>query len=164
MGMVLTQDFVSPPMAANIAADDRNQFEAYKEGAEKGNMLDQKMLAYCYEQGRGVPKDVVEAVKWYLKAAEQGDSDAQSSLGFCYQDGKGVPKDDIAAAKWFRRAAEQGHRLAESCLGRMYESGTGVPQDYQEAAKWYRKAAEQYGDPGAELALGMLYEKNYYVK
>lgn len=29
-------------------------------------------LAQMYEDGRGVPKDRPEAIKWYHKAAEQG--------------------------------------------------------------------------------------------
>ena len=57
---------------AGIAADDRNHFEADKLGAEKGNRLDQGSLALDYDLGKGVPKDMTEAAKWYRKAAEQG--------------------------------------------------------------------------------------------
>jgi TPR repeat protein len=34
-----------------------------------------------YLNGKGVPKDDAEAVKWFRKAAEQGYADAQYDLG-----------------------------------------------------------------------------------
>ena len=34
-----------------------------------------------YDNGRGVPKDDAEAVKWYRKAADQGNADALVDLG-----------------------------------------------------------------------------------
>ena len=66
-------------------------------------------LAVCYKNGEGVPKNEVEAVKWFRKAAEQGDADAQFYLGWAYvTNGEGVPKDEVEAVKWYRKAAEQG--------------------------------------------------------
>ena len=35
----------------------------------------------CYQNGTGVVKDEVEAVKYYKMAADQGDADAQKGLG-----------------------------------------------------------------------------------
>ena len=45
-----------------------------------------------YGNGRGVPKDYGEAVKWFRLAAEQGNADAQTNLGVMFQYGRGVPK------------------------------------------------------------------------
>ena len=39
------------------------------------------VLGVCYEDGTGVAKDEVEAVKYYKMAADQGDADAQYILG-----------------------------------------------------------------------------------
>jgi TPR repeat protein len=33
-----------------------------------------------YEGGRGVSKDVTQAIAWYRKAAEQGDAEAKENL------------------------------------------------------------------------------------
>jgi hypothetical protein len=52
-----------------------------------------------------VPKDDVEAVKWYCKAADQGDAEAQFMLGGAYATGSGVPKDDVEAYAWLNVAA-----------------------------------------------------------
>jgi len=65
--------------------------------AEQGNASAQCELGDCYSIGKGVAKDEVEAVKWYLKAAEQGSVRAHSILGYCYANGKGVAKDEVEA-------------------------------------------------------------------
>ena len=46
-------------------------------------------------KGGGLPKDAVEAVKWYRKAADQGHASAQyelSPMSFTYKNSEGVPK------------------------------------------------------------------------
>ena len=53
-----------------------------------------------YADGKGVPENDVEAVKWYRKAAEQGHSHGQIALGYMYMLGEGVPKDVIRAYMW----------------------------------------------------------------
>src|ERR1039457_6341986 len=67
-------------------------FEQQTAEAEKGNADAQAYLGYCYFNGKGVPKNVGEAVKWFRKAAEQGNAYAQYNLGVCYSDNDGVPK------------------------------------------------------------------------
>ena len=60
-----------------------------------------------YENGRGVPQDYAEAVRWYRRAAEQGDADAQFNLGVMYGKGQGVPQDYVATLMWFNLAASR---------------------------------------------------------
>jgi len=54
-----------------------------------------------YKEGKSVPQDDAEAVKWFLKAARQEDAKAQLNLGIMYQEGEGVPQDDAEAARCF---------------------------------------------------------------
>ena len=96
-----------------------------------------------YFNGIGVPKDYVEAVKWWRKAAEQGDVFAQYNLGLSYRNGCGVPEDDTEAVKWFRKAAEQGDARAQNMLGAMYHDGDGVPKDDVEAYAWLSLSVAQ---------------------
>jgi TPR repeat protein len=117
--------------------------------------LCQKGKAYYY--GTGVPKNFVEAVKFFRKAAERGHADAQNHLGVCYTQGRGVPRDYSEAFTWYHKAAEQGDAQAEFNLGVCYEHGWGKPQDYTKSAKWYRKAAEQ-GDAYGQYKLGSFFE------
>jgi TPR repeat protein len=49
-------------------------------------------LAICYDFGRGVPKDQVEAVRLYKLAVERGNSEAMFNLAKCYEKGEGVER------------------------------------------------------------------------
>jgi TPR repeat protein len=124
--------------------------------ADAGDAAAQFNLGVMYANGEGVPKDSVEAVKWYLKAAEQGVSEAQCSLGMMYDTGEGVPRDSAEALRWYRKAADQGHAGAQFNLGLMYAKDKGVAIDLAEAAKWFRKAADQ-DYVAAQSWLGNMY-------
>jgi TPR repeat protein len=54
-----------------------------------------------FSQGRGVPQDYAEAVRWYRKAADQGYAKAQYNLGNMYWYGRGVPQDSAQAERWY---------------------------------------------------------------
>ena len=128
----------------------------WKSLAEQGFAYAQFNLGLMYDDGRGVPEDDGEAVKWYRLAAEQGHASAQNNLGLMYQKGQGVPKDYKTAVKWYKLAAEQGFPAAQGNLGVMHGKGQGVPQDYKIAVKWYKLAAEQ-GVADAQGNLGVMY-------
>ncbi len=55
-----------------------------------------------------VPKNYVEAVKWYRRTANQGNATAQNNLGVQYYTGLGVMESDFEAVHWYRKAAKQG--------------------------------------------------------
>jgi Sel1 repeat len=116
------------------------QFKKTKELAEKGGSLAQFNLGLCYDLGDGVPKDLVQAAKWYRKSAEQGNLNAQCALGNSYFRGEGVLKDSVEAVKWFRKAAEQGDEYAQSSLGLCYYEGDGVLKDTVEAYAYFNLA------------------------
>ena len=154
---------VTPPtQPRNKKEGSTPSLEKLRQDAERGNAYAQYDLGHAYEIGYvagfgDVPKDTVEAVKWYRKAADHGHIEAQNILGAMYQVGYGVPKDDAEAVKWFRKAAEQGNAFGQSALGFRYETGEGVPKDVVEAVKWYRKAAEQ-GDVTTQNTLGDMFK------
>ena len=90
------------------------KFQEYKASAEQGDAEAQFNLGWCYDDGRGVAKDYVEAVKWYRKAAEQCHTEAQLNLGYCYANGQGVVKDKVEAYAWLSMAAKADSDAAES--------------------------------------------------
>ncbi len=80
--------------------DYESALQKWQPAAEQGDAKSQVYLGIMYDEGRGVPPDDAEAVKWYRRAAEQGDAMAQNILGVMYGDGRGVARDDAEALKW----------------------------------------------------------------
>ena len=78
-----------------------------RKAAEQGHAAAQRYLGFVYSDGRGVPQDFVEAVRWSRLAAEQGDATAQYSLGALYANGEGVTQDYVEAHKWDNLAASR---------------------------------------------------------
>jgi len=66
-----------------------------------------RRLGQLYEDGQGVPRDYVEALRWYRMDADQGDVWAQLSVGRFYEKGSGVDQDDAEACFWFSLAASR---------------------------------------------------------
>lgn len=129
--------------------------------AENGNAEAQCSLGDAYRNGTGVPKNMIEAVKWYKLAAKQGNADAQWRLGGMYEDGNGVTPNQKKSVVWYRQAANQGHAAAQLTLGGCYACGTGVPQDNWEAVRLYKLAADQ-GLALAQNQLGICYKTGAY--
>jgi len=130
-------------------------------GIRKTDRLDARghyYLALMYVFGRGVEKNVSEAIAWYRRAADQGYAPAQNNLAGLYARGLGVKKDDKKAVALYQKAAAQGLMVAQSSLGYFYEHGFGVARNYAQAARWYHAAAEQ-GNPIAQHNLAYMYEQ-----
>ena len=127
--------------------------------ANQGDEITQYNLGVRYANGRGVPQDDVQAVKWYRLAADRGFVDAQNNLGVMYYNGRGVPQDYAQAVKWWRLAADRGVAEAQYNLGKMYYFGRGVPQDYAQAHMWFNLAAAQGGDAEATKNRDLVAEK-----
>ncbi len=64
--------------------------------AEQGHAQAQVNLGIMYSQGRGVPKDAVQAYRWYTLAANQGDDLAEK---FKDHLAKSMTLDELAEAQ-----------------------------------------------------------------
>jgi TPR repeat protein len=126
--------------------------------ANAGDANSQYLVAFAYQNGVGVPKDLAQAAKWYRKAAEAGNRRSMEILGTLYERGLGgLPKDDVQAVNWYRKAAEAGDAFGMNSLGSTYEHGQGgLPKDDAQAVEWFRKAAE-FGDASGMRNLGIMY-------
>ena len=81
--------------------------------AEAGDISARRRLGIAYAEGKGVPKDPVEAVRHYLIADEGGDMSANFMLATAYALGEGVDKDLAEAARRYKIAATAGDEDAE---------------------------------------------------
>jgi TPR repeat protein len=112
--------------------------------ADQGDPRAQALMGLLYANGRGVPRDDREAMKWFRSAAEQGDAVAQLQIGVMYYGGRSVPQDYSEAARWYQLAAERGNPEAQYNLGIMYATGVGMPQDNILAHMWFNLAAARF--------------------
>ena len=128
----------------------------FQASAAAGSALGQHEMGYAYANGRGVPRDPVQAVSWYKLAAAHGYAPAQNNIANLYEQGAGVAVDRAEAAKWYRLAAAQGHAIAQNNVGALYGKGLGVAHDDAEALRWYRLAAAA-GNPLATSNIGHFY-------
>jgi len=84
------------------------EIDALRVRAEQGDAEAQYLLGGMYDFGRGVPQDIVEALRWYRHAAEQGIVLAMVYLGSIYFDGVAVEKSEVVAHMWYDLAVSRG--------------------------------------------------------
>ena len=142
---------------AELVKTSEAQITSIITSAESGDAKAQYNLAKLYEEGKGVPKSISKAVKWYHSAAVQGHVEAQYKfataldghpeasflIGKMYQGGTGVEINIPIALKLFKQAATKDYAEAQYVLGSMFASGEGVKRDNDETIRLWRKAAAQ---------------------
>jgi TPR repeat protein len=138
----------SPNAGAAFAAYQERDFakalELSRPLAEQGDARARTVLGLIHLNGRGVPKDEVQAERWFRLAAEDGDAQAQFHLGNMYSEGLGVPQNYAEAVKWYRLAAAQGEPQAQYNLGLWYATGEGGALDIVRAHMWFNLAAARF--------------------
>lgn len=113
--------------------------------AERGDASAQFWLGAAYESGRGIKRDLAEAIKWLGKSAKQGNPDAQFLLGQMYENAEGFSQNYVRAAEWYRIACEDrpdrgGTGQGCNQLGLLYLEGKGVERNLVEAYKYFKIA------------------------
>ena len=84
IALLLTLSLSAPVLAGPFGdgltayekADYTTALRLWRPLAEQGNARAQFNLGLMYANGRGVPQDYAQAVKWYRLAADQGIADA----------------------------------------------------------------------------------------
>ena len=110
-------------------------------------------LGENYLNGKGVSKNLKEAVRLFREASESGDKRALYNLGMCNLNGWGVPFDLYEAARLFKSASESSVTDAMLELGNLYFYGLGVKEDKAEAVRLYRLGYTQ-GNLDCQQRLG----------
>lgn len=102
-----------------LAAGRAEEYAAIlKAAAESGHVRAQTRLAWSYESGRGVARDLALAAQWFSTAAKSGDGEAMYALAVMYGTGAGQPKDELQAEQWLQRSAAAGYPAARADLKR----------------------------------------------
>lgn len=122
---------------------------------EKSDAVAQFRYAEMLRDGRGVAKNVREAVTWTRKAADGDLAAAQCQMGLFYMNGIGVDRDEDKAVEWLNKAAAQNHVQAQYNLG-IYYAKFFDKESVRLSMKWLNEAVKQdYAD--AEYNLAKLY-------
>ena len=82
-----------------------SSFETKLARAEGGDVKSQLELAERYRSGRNVPRDLAQAIRWYVRAAVSGDDFAPYALGNIYADGEAGVVNPSHAYMWYSIAA-----------------------------------------------------------
>jgi len=126
--------------------------------ANQNKIEAQITLGEIFRDGKGVPRDLSQASRWFARAADQGDLRAINDLGVAYALATTLPGKEAKALQLFSQAAQGGLAAAEYNLATRYDVGIGVAQNYSTARVWYAKAVGQK-QPDAAYRLGMLSER-----
>jgi len=116
--------------------DPVDEMKSLRKAADQGDVEAQYSLGVCYIKGKGVGRNLSEAIEWFSKAAEQGHAKAQTYLGMSNLSGVGVKTNPVEAVKWLNKASEQGETIAQMALAGCYADGNGITQNLIEAYKW----------------------------
>jgi TPR repeat protein len=109
--------------------------------AKKGNAEAQFKVGEMYESGRGVQKNMNEAMKWINKAAAQGNKAAGYNLLYKDLEKNGVTKENKPGLADLQNAARDGDGYAQYYVGLMHSNGVGVRKNSNEALDWLGKAS-----------------------
>jgi uncharacterized protein len=88
----------------------------YQSASDQGSTTARTRLAWMYEAGRGVTRDLNQAVNLFLQAAQAGEPEAQFALAVMYRTGRGQPKDRAEFLTWMQRAADQHYPAALAAM------------------------------------------------
>ena len=124
----------------------KEAFEDAHQAAEAGNPQAQNFVGYCYDVGKGVPRDLSMARRWFEKATQNGNVAAIFNLAVMNDLGQGTRRNSARAVRLYRQAASLGHLQAQTNLAVMLLDGVGTKEDVLAGLHWMRRAARR-GDP-----------------
>ena len=131
--------------------------------AAGGDHSAQFEIAARYAEGRGVARNMDEAVHWLERAANAGFAPAQFRLAGIHEKGEGIKKDLTAARRLYIAAAERGHAKAMHNIAVLYAEGIDGKPDYRIAAQWFRRAAA-HGVADSQFNLAILYARGIGIE
>jgi localization factor PodJL len=128
---------------------------ALRAAAAKGQPAAEYEVGTRFLDGKSVPQNAEEGVRWLERAAKSGIAPANFRLGGIYEKGLGVKKNVTLARRYYIAAAERGHAKSMHNLAVLYAEGIDGKPDYKTAAEWFRRASE-FGVADSQYNLGIL--------
>lgn len=143
----------------------KKAYDAYIKGAEEGETECFVSVAYCYQNGHAVKKDLQKAIEYYEKAANLGSALAARSLGNLYYFEMPIKEPEIdnikKALKFYERAFYLGDIQLAKKIGFIYLNNEEL-KDVPKAIEWYEKGLS-LGDSSLNFDLAYVYLNDRFV-
>lgn len=143
----------------------KKAYNAYIKGAEEDETECFNRLAYCYQNGHAVKKDLQKAIEYYEKAADLGSSVAARNLGDLYYFETPIKDYEIdnikKALKFYERAFCLGDIRVAKKIGFIYLNDETL-QNIPKAIEWYEKGLS-LGDYSLNFDLAYVYLNDRFV-
>lgn len=112
---------------ATVYEADRDLFDRTLKNAQRHNVSSMFQVAQYYEAGIGVPKDYIQARKWYKDSFRLGKQYGAVAVGRLYEEGLGTKKNFPKALEWYEKGAavnepgakERAEKLRKSLLSQI---------------------------------------------
>ena len=135
--------------------------QRFAELADTGYPKAMYQLARLYQGGKGVARDLEEAVDWLKHASNRGYAPAQYRLAACYADGAGVERNVDVAIALYEKAMNSGMAEAAMSLAHYVESHPDksvrdmdrVTTAYATAMKLFKRSNDEQGAEAARKCL-----------
>ena len=134
--------FMHSDMEGHARYDETKALALFQKACSGGNDAGCSGLGGAYEDGEGVPENVVKAAQLYLQSCRGGYADACDNLGDLFDRGAGVPNDRQKGFALHVRACNMASSQACTTLGEMYEKGKDVPKNLATAIGYYGMACD----------------------
>lgn len=135
----------------------------YMKAANQNDTEGYLNLGRCYEQGIGLPRDLVKARRCYSRAANENCNEAKVAAAMLYLRSLGCQNTDKSVAQGMLRELAETVPAAKTALGICYQHGHGITPDIVEAVRLYREAADM-GDAQAKYQLAKCYAQGTGVE
>lgn len=118
-----------------VSLDFKKALDNYQKALEFGESgIAMVSYGYCFDEGEGVERNQVEAVRWYTFAANKyGNSAAMYNLAIHFRDAEVMNVNVEKSFQLLLLAARDGNSDALYSLGRAFEIGEGCVRDQNQA-------------------------------
>lgn len=143
----------------SIALGNKALLEKQERDAQNKVVFSNMLLGNCYQEGRGVKRDLAKAATYFETAAKKGCVPAMREGGMCYLNSKQPNK----AFSLFKMGSAQKDVVCLYYTGHLLHEGNGVAEDWEKGADYMLKAAEA-GMHNAEYRMGNYYKEGKGVR
>ncbi len=129
--------------------------------AKDGNKWAIFNLAWMYQNGKGVDKDLLKAKKYYEKTITYSTDTYYNLALLYYKKDEAIEVNYKKALEYIKEGIKFKNAKCMNLLGIFYEKGLGVEKNIKTALEYYKKSYKKSRNPYAAYNIGSIY---HYAK